>query len=279
MREKFDPRRLLKRPSATDDALRAELEEVRRKLRQSRREVKRLTGDLRWARGAIREGTIDLPDDVHKVIAQVQEERLTFLRASRLSDLAALVLDLDRRGIPGLVIEAGTARGGSAITMAAAKAPERPMRVYDVFAMIPPPSTRDGEDVHERYATIAKGEAKGKEGDVYYGYRSDLLTEVTESFERHGVPLADHHVELVAGLFDDTLHVDEPVAFAHLDGDWYESTMTCLQRIAPHVVPGGRIVLDDYYAWSGCRDAVDDYFRTRDDFRLEFRARVHAIRR
>ena len=29
--------------------------------------------------------------------------------------------------------------------------------------------------------------------------------------------------------------------------------MTCLTRIAPLLVPGGRIVLDDYYKWSGCR--------------------------
>jgi hypothetical protein len=29
-------------------------------------------------------------------------------------------------------------------------------------------------------------------------------------------------------------------------------------------VPGGRIVLDDYYKWSGCRAAVDEYFAGRD---------------
>ena len=33
-------------------------------------------------------------------------------------------------------------------------------------------------------------------------------------------------------------------------------------------VAGGRIVIDDYYAWSGCRRAVDDYFQGRDGFRL-----------
>ena len=54
--------------------------------------------------------------------------------------------------------------------------------------------------------------------------------------------------------------------------------MTCLTRIAPLVVPGGRIVLDDYDAWSGCRTAVDEYFSGRDDFRLERRAKLHVIR-
>jgi len=162
--------------------------------------------------------------------------------------------------------------------MAAAKDPVRPMKVYDVFGMIPPPSEHDGQDVHRRYATITAGEAAGIGGDVYYGYRPDLLDEVTESFRRLGVPPAEQHIELIAGLFQDTIDLDEPVALAHLDGDWYESTMTCLERIAPLISPGGRIVLDDYYAWSGCRTAVDEYFAGRTDFTLEFRARVHAVR-
>ena len=101
---------------------------------------------------------------------------------------------------------------------------------------------------------------------------------MTESFSRLGVPVAEHNVELIQGLFEDTIELDEPVAFAHLDGDWYESTMTCLTRIAPLLVPGGRIVLDDYEKWSGCRTAVDEYFAGRDGFRLEQRAKLHVIR-
>ena len=256
-----------------------ELTRARRRVRSLRREVKTLQKDLQRARASIREGTVELPEVVDEVIQQVREEHLTFLARGNLRDLAVLVRDLDRREVPGLIIEAGAARGGSAIAMAAAKAPSRPMKVYDVFGMIPPPSERDGADVHRRYAKIAGGEAKGMGGETYYGYRTDLLAEVTESFQRLGVDPEKAHVELVPGLFEDTIELDEPVALAHLDGDWYESTMTCLERIAPLVSPGGRIVLDDYYAWSGCRTAVDEYFADNDDFKLEFRARVHAVRR
>ncbi len=252
---------------------------VRGKLRETRRELRLVRRDLKKARAQIREGVVELPEHVEEVIAQVRKEHLTFLNIANLRDLAVLVRDLDRREVPGLIVEAGTARGGSAIAMAAAKSPTRPMKAYDVFGMIPPPSEHDGEDVHKRYEKIAAGDAKGIGGEVYYGYRSDLLTEVTESFERLGVPLEPHRVELIPGLFEDTIDLDEPVAFAHLDGDWYESTMTCLTRIAPLIAPGGRIVLDDYYAWSGCRTAVDEYFADRDDFKLAFRARVHAVRR
>jgi hypothetical protein len=248
--------------------LEAELQETRRKLKSTRSQLRR----------ARDEAAYDLPDRVEETIGRARAEHLTYLKPNHLRDLAAIVQELDRKQVPGLVIEAGTARGGSAIVMAAAKAPARPMKVYDVFGMIPPPGEQDGADVHQRYAEIAGGGAKGVGGDTYYGYRDDLYGEVTESFARLGVPVDENHVELIQGLFEDTIQLDEPVAFAHLDGDWYESTMTCLTRIAPLLVPGGRIVLDDYNAWSGCRTAVDEYFAGRAGFRLRPGAKMHVIR-
>ena len=115
-------------------------------------------------------------------------------------------------------------------------------------------------------------------GETYYGYRNDLFSEVTASFARHSVPVEHNDVELVQGLFQDTIDIDEPVAFAHLDGDWYESTMTCLERISPLLVSGGRLVLDDYYAWSGCRTAVEEYFADRPGYLVERRTKVHVVR-
>ena len=251
--------------------LEAELAGTRRELRQVRRQ-------LRSARGSITEAQHALPDDVERVIVSVKEQRLTLLGARHLRNLATCVRHIEAAGVPGVIIEAGTAQGGSAIVIAAAKAVDRAMRVYDVFGMIPAPGEGDGADVHRRYRTIASGAAQGLGEDVYYGYHEDLYGEVRASFARLGLPAEENNVELVKGLFEDTLQIDGPVAFAHLDGDWYESTMTCLSRIAPRLSPGGRIVIDDYYAWSGCRRAVDDYFRGRDGFRLLPRAKLHVIR-
>lgn len=253
---------------AREAELQAELRATRRKLRKARAE-------LREARAQLASG---LPPQVEQTIARARTERLTYLKPANLRELAGIVRQLEEDGLPGLVIEAGAARGGSAIVLAAAKSPERPMRVYDVFGMIPAPGEHDGADVHERYAKIAAGDARGVGGDTYYGYRDELYREVGESFARLGFPVEEHNVELIRGLFEDTIRLDEPVAFAHLDGDWYESTMTCLERIAPLLSPGGRIVLDDYYKWSGCRAAVDEYFADRDGFRLEHRAKLHVIR-
>ena len=258
--------------------LHLELQKTKRRLRATRRKLRGARVDLRMARRTSSVPAEALPDAVNDTISAVTAEGLTYLKAAGLRDLAAVAVELERDGVAGAFVEAGTARGGSAIVIAAAKSVERPMKVYDVFGIIPPPTERDGADVHRRYARIAAGDAQGPGGDTYYGYRDDLYQEVTDAFARHGMPVGDHNIELVQGLFEDTVRLEEPVAFAHLDGDWYESTMTCLTRIAPLLVPGGRIVLDDYYTWSGCRRAVDEYFSGRDGFRMEHRSKLHVIR-
>jgi hypothetical protein len=263
----------------TAPALERDLRAARRELEATKATLRTVQAELREAQGRLSEAESRLPAELEETIARVREEHLTYLKPPHLRSLAAAVLDVERNGIPGLIIEAGTARGGSAIVMAAAKSPERPMKVYDVFGMIPPPTEQDGADVHERYRTITEGKARGVGGEVYYGYRDDLKDEVADSFARHGVAVDEHHVDLVQGLFEDTIHLEDPVAVAHLDGDWYESTMTCLVRIAPLVVPGGRIILDDYYKWSGCRTAVDEYFSAHDGFELQHGAKLHAVRR
>ena len=247
--------------------------ELEAELRDTRRKLKAARAKLRETRSAY-----TLPPEVEETIARVRAEHLTFLKPDHLRDIAQAVVEIEDRRLPGLLVEAGTARGGSAIVIASAKAPERPLKVYDVFGMIPPPTERDGPDVHRRYEAIAAGDARGVGGETYYGYRADLYGEVTVSFTRLGVPAEECNVVLVQGLFEDTIELDEPIALAHLDGDWYESTMTCLERITPLIVPGGRIVLDDYFQWSGCRVAVDEYFAGRDEFRFERRSKLHVVR-
>ena len=214
------------------------------------------------------------------VVRAVQTRSLSYLSEDALNDLFEQVRIVESRKIKGILVEAGCALGGSAIVMAAAKSKTRPLYVYDVFGMIPKPSARDGEDVQQRYQAIKGGQSPGIAGNRYYGYEEDLLTTVTENFRRHGVPVEANGVHLVKGLFEDTLRVEEPVALAHLDGDWYESVMTCLRRLEPHLVRDGVLIIDDYERWSGCREAVDEYFRDRlDHYEFVHRSRLHIIRK
>jgi O-methyltransferase len=214
--------------------------------------------------------TLGFPAEVRRTMRAVRWERLTYLSQRKLNALVIRGLEVEARKIPGAILEAGCAMGGSAIVFAATKSPDRPLRVYDVFGMIPPPTPADGDDVHARYEVIKTGKAKGLGGEVYYGYRDDLFDAVKTSFARCGYPIDTNRVELIKGLVQDTLVVDEPVALAHIDVDWYEPVLTCLERITPHLSLGGSLILDDYLDWSGCRKATDDYFAGQDRSRFVF---------
>jgi Macrocin-O-methyltransferase (TylF) len=212
-------------------------------------------------------------------MARVRAEKLTYLEFEALSDLRQRARNAEVQGIPGAIVESGCALGGSAIVLARSKAPDREMYVYDVFGMIPPPGDHDGDDVKQRYATIVAGASEGIGGQRYYGYESDLLAKVEANFERFAVSPSTHNVHLVKGLFQETLHPDWPVALVHIDGDWYESVKVCLDRLWPVMSKGGVIVVDDYYAWTGCRRAVDEFISTSTDCTVERRVRLHLIKR
>jgi hypothetical protein len=223
-------------------------------------------------------GLVRTDAELSDILRQVQDRRLTYLRPRALRQLARAARRTERQQHPGVMIETGIALGGSAVVLAAAKARARRLLLFDAFGMIPPPTDQDGSDVQARYQRIVRGEATGIGGDLYYGYRPGLLADVVSTFDQFGLSPEANNVELIPGLFEDTLVVDEPVALAHLDGDWYESTMTCLDRIVPRLVVGGRIIIDDYAAWSGCRKAVDEYFRTERGCVFETHARLHVVR-
>jgi asparagine synthase (glutamine-hydrolysing) len=214
------------------------------------------------------------------IINSVRVDALTYLDDAALNDLFQQVNRIELQRIEGDLIEAGCALGGSAIVIAAAKSPERFFFVYDVFGMIPPPSEQDGTDVHNRYNVIKNVGSQGIRGNRYYGYEENLYEKVIDNFRRHGVPVEENNTCLVKGLFENTMNINRPVVLAHLDCDWYESVMTCLQRITPYLVHGGVLVIDDYNHWSGCRKAVDTYFRNkRNEYQFINKARLHIVRK
>jgi asparagine synthase (glutamine-hydrolysing) len=193
------------------------------------------------------------------VIAEVRRRRLTYLSERKLQALAGALSGIEQRRLPGVLVEAGCALGGSTIVMAAARHPRRPLRVHDVFGTIPPPTAEDPPEVHERWRVIAEGRSAGIGGDRYYGYVDDLYDVVQANLRSFGIEPQRDGVDLVPGLLQHTLWPCEPVALAHIDVDWYAPVSTCLQRLFPWLVQGGSLVLDDYHDWGGCRRAVDEF--------------------
>jgi hypothetical protein len=214
-----------------------------------------------------------------QVVRQVRGQRLTYLETAALVELYEAVRRIEADERSGILIEAGVALGGSALILAAAKEKKRPLHLYDTFEMIPPPSLSDGPDAHQRYDTIATGKAVGIKGDHYYGYRDNLLDSVINTFVEFGFPVEENTVSCLKGYFQDTLLINEPVALAHIDCDWYDSVLWCLEQIVPNLVLGGTLVIDDYEAWSGCRRAVDEYFADRREaFTFTLKSRLHINR-
>lgn len=203
-----------------------------------------------------------ISDEVKNLIERIKQRKLTYLTDRKLFSLANTCLDIEKKKLDGLLMEAGCALGGSSILVASIKTPQRRLQIYDVFGMIPPPTDQDTDDVHERYKTISQGKSTGIGGDKYYGYEENLYEIVLSNFRDFGIDCDKQNVTLIKGLVQDTMHINEPVAFAHVDVDWYDPVMTCLTRIFPKLVIGGSIILDDYHDWGGCRKAADEFLLT-----------------
>lgn len=204
---------------------------------------------------------------------RVREERLTYLTAEKLRRLEGGLKETLRRDVPGDILEFGVALGGSAVLLAKrARASGRRFAGFDVFAMIPPPtSEKDDQKSKERYETIAAGRSNGIGGDGYYGYRDDLYGDVVATFARHDLTVDGGDIQLVKGLFEDTwpTYQTQAVAFAHIDCDWYDPVKYCLESLAGPLSPGGIMILDDYNDYGGCRIAADEFIASHPGFKLE----------
>jgi asparagine synthase (glutamine-hydrolysing) len=199
--------------------------------------------------------------DESDLISRIRAKKLTYLSDQRLTSILKTCQSINESNLSGIFLEAGCALGGSAILIASSKNAKRPLFIYDVFGMIPPPTENDTEDVHNRYKIIVEGKSHGIGGDKYYGYQENLYEVVKSNLESFGINCEEQSVSLIKGMVQNTMKIDQPVAFAHVDVDWYEPVMTCLQRVFPKLVVGGSIILDDYHDWGGCRKATDEYLR------------------
>src|SRR6185503_18791107 len=98
---------------------------------------------------------LDFPRAVRDVWREVRRRQLTYATPRQLASLIRLCSEAESTKDAGIIIEAGCARGGSAILLCATKSRHRPLVVYDLFDAIPAPSAQDGDDLRRRYEVIA----------------------------------------------------------------------------------------------------------------------------
>lgn len=194
-----------------------------------------------------------------RAVAMFRVRRYTMttpVRCRKLWDSCKQVLD---QNVPGCFVECGVWKGGSAAIMALAiknSGRERHLHLFDSFEGLPEPTETDGQQA----AAYSGGRNQGKLATVNQ-CRAGLDEVKHLILDEINVPkeLAHFHV----GWFQNTIPVDAkhlgPIALLRLDGDWYDSTKICLEHLYPLLSPGGIIVVDDYFAWEGCRKATDEY--------------------
>ena len=167
-----------------------------------------------------------------------------------------------RRGIPGAFVECGVWRGGSmvavALTLQQLGITDRDLWLYDTFEGMTEPAGRDVllADTATRAADLLAASPVA-DGDNIWCYST--LEQVQAAMAATGYP-ADR-IHYVRGRVEDTIPGTAPdlVALLRLDTDWYESTWHELRHLMPRMAPGGVLIVDDYWYWRGCRQAVDEY--------------------
>jgi hypothetical protein len=210
--------------------------------------------------------------NISETIDFLRNNALTYCgRPGKLEVVHEAVKRVEAAHVPGIMVEAGVAMGGSAIVIAKTKAAQRELRLYDVFEMLPPPAANDDAKSHEVYQKFLAGNVSAAVDRNYVSHATDLLAFTRENMKRTGVDPGALNVTFVKGLYEDTLKVDEPIAFAHIDCDWYDSVKLCIERLADRMSEGGIMLFDDYNSFQGCRKAVDEWLPTDPRFRV-----VHA---
>ena len=150
---------------------------------------------------------------------------------NRMQSLHRLQRRTERDGVAGDIVEAGVARGGSAILLASLASRSRLDRqvwLYDAFELIQPPEAEHQIVHHTLFEVFQFDPAR---------------------------------VHLCPGWFQDTIpgRPGRPISLLHVDVGGCEAVMCCLDHLFDHVSPGGWIVFDNYGYKGGAdvRKAVD----------------------
>lgn len=186
---------------------------------------------------------------------QIQELFKDFSMTPKNRYVKNLTLVNHFRNVKGCVVECGTWRGGMIAGIAKVLGQKRHYYLFDSFEGLPDPTERDGKQAHD-------WEQFSEDSD----FRDNLRVEM--GYSERAMALSDAKlVKITKGWFSETLPLFDPnekIAVLRLDGDFYDSTMQCLENLYKQVESGGIIIIDDYYVWDGCAKAVHDFLSKND---------------
>lgn len=185
----------------------------------------------------------------------------TPVRCKKLWDICSNVL---KAQVLGDFVECGVWRGGSAgimaqVLMRSDFSNERKLHLFDSFEGLPEPTEADGEQAAEYSGGVNSGALKSV-------HQCEAGIEIVRELILQKIGFPRDRIKFHQGWFQETIPIlgsqPEKIAVLRLDGDWYDSTKVCLDHLYDRVSVGGVIILDDYFAWEGCKKAADE-FRSR----------------
>ena len=213
-----------------------------------------------WSVSQLRHRFPEVDSDTLARISAV--ETMTMTSPERVLALCDGVTHVVKNQIPGAIVECGVWRGGSMFAAASQlqslNAQDRELWLYDTFEGMSSPTIID-RDLSGQTATQLLDEQDPENANSVWCKAG--LEEVKQNLRQTGYdPQRIHYVE---GKVEETLkhHLPNQIALLRLDTDWYESTRCEMENLFPRLSNHGVLIIDDYGHWSGCRQAVDEYFR------------------
>ena len=149
-------------------------------------------------------------------------------------------------------VECGVAKGGCLAMMKYCSGINNKIFGFDSFEGMPDIIDKDISNYNKSDPKIWIGKSL-----------CDGINSVYDTFTK--LDLDMNNVTLVKGFFQDTLQIQEnidnicEIAVLRLDGDWYESTKICLEKLYNNVIEGGIIIIDDYGHFIGAKMATDEF--------------------
>jgi O-methyltransferase len=186
----------------------------------------------------------------HSLVSdQVDRDELTTI----LGELETVL----ERHVEGAVVEFGCYVGTTSLFLRRlldAYESDKELHVYDSFSGLPPKGPEDTSPLGEAFV----------EGSLHTSMRE---------LERHFTIAGLHQPVIHKGWFDELRPHDIPptIAFAVLDGDFYQSIKTSLQLVWPQLARHGVLVVDDYDndKLPGVARAVDEFFAQQTPIHIE----------
>ena len=155
----------------------------------------------------------------------------TMTSAERMYALWEATRYVQRRNIPGAIVECGVWRGGSAMIMAhVLRGTRRELWLYDTFEGMPEPAAGDRD-------------FQGQSPDL----RSKLVRAAAGLDEVQRNLAFYEPIVYVQGKVEATIPARAPdrVALLRLDTDWEASTRHELEHLYDRLSPGGVLLIDD----------------------------------